>query len=110
MTDAEKANVKWWESTFPDEPFDPNVWGGVKGFGLLIEAIKLADSLDPDKIVEAYETNEFEVLGWKVHFGSTPDTYQGRPRVLIQPVYFMTIEGGQVKVFETILPEGVERL
>ena len=76
----------------------------------MIEAIQIADSLDPDKIVEAFETSDFEILGWKVFFGSTPDTYQGRPRVLMGPVYFQTIKDGKVVVFDTILPEGVEKL
>jgi ABC-type branched-subunit amino acid transport system substrate-binding protein len=91
------------------EPFVGDTYLSCKQFNLWVQGVKKADSLDPDKIAKALETNKFAVQGWKIHFVATPDTYMGRPRSLILPFALQTFKGGKISVLDLILPEGVER-
>jgi branched-chain amino acid transport system substrate-binding protein len=108
-TKEERAWATYWKEHWTD-PFIADSFGGCRQIGFLTEAIKKADSLDPDKIVRALETSNFVILGWKMRFGVTPECYQGRPRSLVSPLCLKTIKEGKEIVTQVILPPGVERV
>ena len=91
------------------EPFMPDVFLGYKQFNLWAQAVKKANSLDPDKIAKVLEASAFAVQGWKIHFAVTPDCYMGRPRSLAAPLPISTIKEGKTAVLELMMPEGVEK-
>lgn len=108
-TKEEQDWANYWKANFT-EPFIADSFGGCKQIALLTQAIQKADSLDPDKIAQALETNDFVVQGWKIHFGAVAGCYMGRPRSLVSPLYMMTIKGGQEVVSQVLIPEGVEKV
>jgi branched-chain amino acid transport system substrate-binding protein len=108
MTEEEKAWMDYFLKRW-GEPFVADAFLGYKMFDLYFQGVRKANSLNPDKIAKALETNEFVVLGWKIHFGVTPDCYMGRPRALMFPLPITTIKNGKAKVLELVFPEGVAR-
>jgi len=91
------------------EPFIADTFLGYKQFNLWAQAVKKANSLDPDKIAKVLETSDFAVQGWKINFAATPDTYMGRARSLAAPLPISTIKEGKTAVLELMMPEGVEK-
>ena len=91
------------------EPFIADTFLGYKQFNLWAQAVRKANSLDPDKIAKVLETSDFVVQGWKIRFGVTPDTYMGRPRSLLAPLPISTIKEGKTAVLELMMPEGVTK-
>jgi ABC-type branched-subunit amino acid transport system substrate-binding protein len=108
-TKEEQAWANYWKEHWTDALMADS-FGGCRQIGFLTEAIKKADSLDPDKIVRVLETSDFVILGWKMRFGVTPDCYQGRPRSLLSLLYLKTIKDGKEIVSDLILPAGVEKV
>ena len=92
------------------EPFPTDTFLSYKQFNLWVQAVKKANSLDPDKIAKALETGSFVVQGWKIHFGVTPDCYMGRARSLMAPLPVATIKEGKTALIELVLPDGVEKV
>jgi len=109
-TKQEQAWVDEWKVRYAQQAFIADSFGGCKQNALLLEAVKKAGSLDPDKITKVLETSDFVVLGWKIHFGATPDTYMGRPRSLVSPVYLQTIKDGKTTIIDVLMAEGVEKV
>ena len=108
LTKQENEWMDYWLKRW-GEPFVADTFFSYKQFSLWSQAVKKADSLDPDKIAKALETGHFVVQGWKIHFVATQDTYMGRPRSLVSPFAVRTFKGGKDVVSSVILPEGVEK-
>ena len=64
-------------------------------FYLTQQAIEKAGSLDPDKIVEALHTYEFQALAWKGKFYGEPR--YGVPNQFPSPIWVSRITNGEVK-------------
>lgn len=109
MTEEEKEMMDMFRKRY-GEPYIVDYMGGLRQTHIWLEAVKKADSLDPDKIARVLETTQFEISGWKLHFISTPDTYMGRPRSLAFPHPVQTIKDGKAVLIDLILPKGVERV
>jgi branched-chain amino acid transport system substrate-binding protein len=110
QTREQQEWMKYWKEHWPKDPFIPDSFNGCQQISILTQAVQKAGSLDPDKIVHVLETSDLMVLGWKLHFGVTPNCYQGRPRSLQSPLYLKTLKDGKEIVMDVLIPPGVEKV
>lgn len=93
---------KWMKVYGP--PYDLVAVPQSSGIYLVAQAMERVNSLDPDKITKALQTNEFTVLGRKIKMGGV-SVYGPPARIVKFPRGVYVMEGGKPKMLDlTELP------
>jgi branched-chain amino acid transport system substrate-binding protein len=109
MSKQEREWMEYWGKRWTD-PFVADTFFSYKQINLWVQGVKIAGSLDPEKITKALETGDFVIQGWKIRFVATPESYMSRPRSLVAPFSVRTFKGGKDLVIEQVIPEGVQKV